>query len=185
MSLPTEDENWGGNGGGQCRNGGDYDLRPWATDFAILASLPCKTEEERVVRDRKAFLLHNLFVEVAIMKAVSAIGKVMDSIAKYQCNSSGSLMHEDHIGDLSIRVKRDAMEASLKTDVKIIDRGTSDGSFKEATQRNLLKGVTADESVVVHVSNFFFLVHHQLYVLIFSEFSIFQIVYNPSYQCLK
>lgn len=150
VPLPTEDENWGGNGGGQCRNG-EYDLRPWATDFAILASLPCKTEEERVVRDRKAFLLHNLFVEVAIMKAVSAIGKVMDSIVKCQSNSpSGSLMHEDHIGDLSIRVTRDAIEASWKTDVKIIDHGTSGGSSREATQRNLLKGVTADESVVVH-----------------------------------
>lgn len=155
MSLPTEDENWGGNGGGQCRNGGEYDRRPWATDFAILASLPCKTEEERVVRDRKAFVLHNLFVEVAIMKAVSAIGKVTDS-GKYRSNSSGSLMHEDHIGDLSIRVTRDSMEASLKTDVKIIDGGTSDRSFREAAQRNLLKGVTADESIVVHVGNLFF-----------------------------
>ncbi|KAF2301376.1 hypothetical protein GH714_023396 [Hevea brasiliensis] len=45
-SLPAEDESWGGNGGGQGRND-EYDLRPWATDFAILASLPCKTEDER------------------------------------------------------------------------------------------------------------------------------------------
>ncbi|RYQ91562.1 hypothetical protein Ahy_B09g097501 [Arachis hypogaea] len=57
-ALPTEDERWGGNGGGQGRNG-EYELRQWPLNFAVLASLPCKTEEERVVRDRKAFLLHS------------------------------------------------------------------------------------------------------------------------------
>ncbi|GJS29099.1 ribonuclease H-like domain-containing protein [Tanacetum coccineum] len=51
-------QHWGGNGGGQGQNG-QHDRRAWATEFAILANLPCKTEEERVVRDRKAFLLHN------------------------------------------------------------------------------------------------------------------------------
>ena len=48
LSFPSEDEQWGGNGGGQGRNG-KYDLRPWATDFAIFASFPCKTEEEKIV----------------------------------------------------------------------------------------------------------------------------------------
>ncbi|XAR50527.1 hypothetical protein NMG60_11004873 [Bertholletia excelsa] len=52
LPLPAEDENWGGNGGGQGKDG-KYDCRPWATEFAVLANLPSKTEEERVVRDRK------------------------------------------------------------------------------------------------------------------------------------
>ncbi|KAM0957002.1 hypothetical protein ACFX2I_025140 [Malus domestica] len=139
--LPTEDENWGGNGGGQGRNG-EYDLRPWATDFAILASLPCKTEEERVIRDRKAFLLHGRFIDVAVLKAASAIRGVIDSNMNaketLKC-SQGSVLFEDHIGDLSIVVKRDTTDAWSNSDL----------STKEAAQRLLLKGLTSDESVVV------------------------------------
>ncbi|CAK9164899.1 unnamed protein product [Ilex paraguariensis] len=104
LPLPTEDENWAGNGGGQGRYS-EYDLRPWATDFAVLANLPCKTEEERVVRDRKAFLLHSLFVDVSIFKAVSAIRRVIDSSmkAKDQSNLSPvSILNEDCVGDLTI-----------------------------------------------------------------------------------
>ncbi|CAJ1951321.1 unnamed protein product [Sphenostylis stenocarpa] len=147
-ALPTEDENWGGNGGGQGKNG-EFDLRPWATDFAILASLPCKTEEERVVRDRKAFLLHNLFVDTSIFKAVAAIQHVMESNSdmKSELNSSpGSILHEDHVGDLSITVKRDIQDGNKK------HNSTPDESIvhKEDGQKNLIKGLTADESVIVH-----------------------------------
>ncbi|KAL0415375.1 UNVERIFIED_CONTAM: protein TSS [Sesamum latifolium] len=150
VPLPIEDENWGGNGGGQGRFG-EYDRRPWATDFAILASLPCKTEEERVVRDRKAFLVHNLFLDVSTFKAVSSIQKVINSAAKATSNFlPGSVVHESRIGDLSITVKRDDADASLKRELKIIGSKTFDESAKEVSQRNLLKGVTADESVVVH-----------------------------------
>ncbi|KAK6120470.1 hypothetical protein DH2020_045780 [Rehmannia glutinosa] len=151
VPLPTEDENWGGNGGGQGRLG-EYDRRPWATDFAILASLPCKTEEERVIRDRKAFLVHNLFLDVAVFKAVSSIQKVIDSSAKAASKfPPGSVVHESRIGDLSITVKSDETDASLKREVKIIGSKTFNDSVKEVSQRNLLKGVTADESVVVHL----------------------------------
>ena len=150
-SLPVEDESWGGNGGGKGRYGG-YDLRPWATDFAILAILPCKTEEERVLRDRKALLLHSQFVDFSIFKAVGAIQGVIDSNLKARDTISGSFMLEDHVGDLSIVVERDAADASLKTLVKVNSKRLSGISAKEIAQRNLLKGVTADESVVVHVS---------------------------------
>lgn len=151
-SLPSEDESWGGNGGGQGRNG-KHDLRPWATDFAILASLPCKTEEERVVRDRKAFLLHNLFVDVSIVKAVSSIRHVMDSNVNSKDTSncsSGSIMHKDHVGDLCITVKWDSADARSKSEGKVNGSYSPGMSAKEIAQRNLLKGVTADESVVVH-----------------------------------
>ena len=157
LTLPVEDESWGGNGGGQGRHG-EYDYRPWATDFAILASLPCKIEEERVVRDRKAFLLHSLFVDVAIFKAVSAIREVIDSNTKEQEDSmkclSGSILDEVRVGDLSITVQRDAANASLKSEVKVIGSKSSSTSAEEAAQRNLLKGLTADENVVIHVRTF-------------------------------
>ncbi|KAH9667006.1 tetratricopeptide repeat (TPR)-like superfamily protein [Citrus sinensis] len=150
--LPAEDENWGGNGGGQGRDG-EHDLRPWAMEFAILARLPCKTEEERVVRDRKAFLLHNQFVDVSIFKAVGAIRRLIDSNLHTQDTinvQKGAILHEDRVGDLSITVKRDTVDASLKSEVTIKGNQLYGMSTAEVAQRNLLKGVTADESVVVH-----------------------------------
>ncbi|KAI3521210.1 hypothetical protein L1887_10671 [Cichorium endivia] len=146
--LPSEDSNWGGNGGGQGQNG-QHDNRPWATEFAILASLPCKTEEERVVRDRKAFLLHNLFVDVSIFKSVSTIRKVIDSIPASNY-PPGSVVCEDRVGDLSITVRRDAGDASSKSTVKVIGIGSPTMSSEEVAITNLLKGLTADESAVVH-----------------------------------
>ena len=141
-AMPAEDENWGGDGSGQGRNG-EHDLRPWAKDFAILASLPYKTEEERVVRDRKAFLLHNLFIDTSIFKAVAAIKHAIESKSneknKLNC-SPDSIVHEDYVGDLSIVVKRDVQDTNIKHD-------------KEESQKNLLKGLTADESVIIHVSH--------------------------------
>ncbi|QHO53769.1 uncharacterized protein DS421_2g50890 [Arachis hypogaea] len=105
--LPAEDESWwGGNGGGQGRNG-EYEFRQWTLDFAILASLPCKTEEERVVRDRKAFLLHNQFVDTSIFMAIKAIQHVMESNIKNESNSPSSILHEERVGDLSVVIKCD------------------------------------------------------------------------------
>lgn len=146
IPLPAEDENWGGNGGGQGRDG-EYDLRPWATEFAIVTRLPCKTEEERVVRDRKAFLLHNQFVDVAILKATRAIRNMID------CNSDikDKNNYEERVGDLSIMIKRDAADVSLKCETKIHGCQLANIPAEEVAQRNLLKGITADENVVVHV----------------------------------
>ncbi|KAF7843242.1 protein TSS isoform X1 [Senna tora] len=149
-ALPSEDENWGGNGGGQGRNG-ECDLRPWATDFAILASLPCKTEEERVVRDRKAFLLHSQFVDTSIFKAVAAIRHVIESKSNGDNKLNGSpglILHEDRVGDLSVAVKRDTRDTNKKYDKKFPCGELT--LFKEDAQKNLLKGLTADESVIVH-----------------------------------
>ncbi|KAK9130591.1 hypothetical protein Sjap_011078 [Stephania japonica] len=151
-SLPTEDETWGGNGGGQGRNG-EFDHRPWAKEFSLLAKLPCKTEEERLVRDRKAFLLHNLFVDVSVFRAVSAIQKVMESNAKSNdslTSSQSSILYQEHLGDLYITVKQDIADANVKSQDKI-DGGQAPGvSFAEVAHKNLLKGLTADENVVVH-----------------------------------
>ncbi|GKA41175.1 protein TSS [Tanacetum coccineum] len=64
---------------GQGRNG-QHERKAWATEFAILTNLPCKTEEESIDRDRKAFLLHSLVVDVSIFEAVSTIHKAIDSV---------------------------------------------------------------------------------------------------------
>lgn len=149
--LPVEDENWGGNGGGQGRDG-KSDLRPWATEFSILAAMPCKTVEERQVRDRKVFLLHNLFVDVAIIKAVAAIQhvdrhKILDQ-TKY--HDPARILHEETVGDLNIMVTRDVPDASRKLDKKIDGSQAPGMSSRELAERNLLKGITADESTTVH-----------------------------------
>ncbi|CAN6449876.1 unnamed protein product [Victoria cruziana] len=150
-ALPVEDANWNGNGGGQGRNG-EHDERKWAQEFSVLARMPCKTEEERQIRDRKAFLLHSLFVDVSIFKATAAIRRLMDEnkhVNPSSKNPVGSKSHEEHIGDLKITIISDTPDASMKFDVKIDGGQTLGLSVGEAADRNLLKGITADENVIV------------------------------------
>lgn len=149
--LPVEDENWGGNGGGQGRDG-KHDYREWAKEFSVLAAMPCKTPEERQVRDRKAFLLHSLFVDVSVLKAVAAIKNLIDLNNCPTNVSPAPISHEERIGYTNIRITRDISNASTKLD------GKNDGclvlgmSQEELAKRNLLKGITANESATVHVS---------------------------------
>ncbi|KAM6552996.1 hypothetical protein CsatB_013758 [Cannabis sativa] len=147
--LPVEDENWGGNGGGQGRDG-KRDHRPWAKEFAVLASMPCKTAEERQIRDRKAFLLHSLFVDMSVHQAVAVIRSVIDTNQDSLNDPTVSLVHEERFGDVIIKVTRDVPDASTKLDSKNDGSQVLGMSQDELAQRNLLKGVTADESATVH-----------------------------------
>ncbi|KAL0919885.1 hypothetical protein M5K25_012010 [Dendrobium thyrsiflorum] len=149
--LPTEDETWGGSGGGQGRDG-KQNHRKWAREFSILASMPCKTAEERQIRDRKAFLLHSLFADVAVLKAVGCIQDLVfgHKHSNETPNDPGTILHEEQAGDLTITVRRDAADASAKLDVKFDGSQTFGMSSKDVAIRNLLKGITADESVIVH-----------------------------------
>lgn len=149
--LPTEDESWGGNGGGQGREK-KHGCRPWAKEFSILASMPCKTAEERQIRDRKAFLLHSLFVDVSIFKAVAVIKSLVEKSNDSQDGSTPLISHEESIGDLLIKVTKDIPDASSKVDGKNDGSKVLGLSHDEFAQRNLLKGITADESATVHVS---------------------------------
>lgn len=145
-----EDESWGGNGGGQGRDG-KHDFRPWAKEFAVLAAMPCKTAEERQTRDRKAFLLHSLFVDVSVLKAVASIRSLIDRNQESLNDPTVSLVHEEKVGDLIIKVTRDVPDASTKLDCKNDGSQVLGMSQEELAQRNLLKGITADESATVHV----------------------------------
>lgn len=103
-----------------------------------------------MVRDRKAFLLHSQFVDTSIFKAVAAIQHVLDSRPnmKDEMNSSpGSILHEDHVGDLLVLVKRDIRGGTKKFESSQKESST----HKENAKKNLIKGLTADESVVVNV----------------------------------
>eukprot|EP00850_Spirogloea_muscicola_P015063 SM000112S24005 [mRNA] locus=s112:357300:369907:+ [translate_table: standard] len=152
--LPMENPSWGGNGGGQgCE--GAAPARLWVRDFQILSRMACKTQEERLVRDRKSFLLHSLFVDTAIQRATRAI----DAAA-------------DEGGDLSLR--QDNLEINIalsSSDAACRDRNKLDIGLDEELSResiaekNLLKGITADESTAIHDLSSLgtVLVHHRGY----------------------
>ncbi|CAL5056201.1 unnamed protein product [Urochloa decumbens] len=150
--LPTEDETWGGNGGGQGRDE-KHDHRPWVKEFSILAAMPCKTAEERQIRDRKAFLLHSLFIDVAVLKAVASIQQLIShhtSSDETANGTTGPVLHTEQFGDMKIMVTKDKADASSKLDVKLDGSQAPGMSSDELAQRNLLKGITADESATVH-----------------------------------
>lgn len=160
--LPMEDETWGGNGGGQGRDG-KHDYRQWAKEFSILAAMPCKTAEERQVRDRKAFLLHSLFVDVSVYKAVEVIKHLIGN-SQWPTNASTTpISHKERIGDLLMCVTRDLPDASTKLDGKNDGSRVLGMSQEEVAKRNLFKGITADESATVHVSILFAALFFSLY----------------------
>lgn len=125
---------------------------PWANEFSFIASMPCKTAEERQIRDRKAFLLHSLFVDVAIFRAIKAVKHVMEKLNPSSINN-GEPLYSKRVGDLNITVMKDASNASCKVDTKI-DGIQAIGDQKNLLERNLLKGITADENTAAHVRHF-------------------------------
>ncbi|KAL9245417.1 hypothetical protein vseg_019075 [Gypsophila vaccaria] len=147
--LPVEDESWGGSGGGWGRNG-ESDLIPWGNEFRFVASMPCKTPEERQIRDRKAFLIHSLFVDVAIFKAISTLQRVLEKTDLNRIAASDEVLYSENVGDLNITVMKDVPLASSKLDTKIDGLHATGLDQRTLTQRNLLKGITADENTAAH-----------------------------------
>uniref|UniRef100_A0A0E0LJT5 Clu domain-containing protein n=1 Tax=Oryza punctata TaxID=4537 RepID=A0A0E0LJT5_ORYPU len=147
--LPSEDEIWGGNGGGWGRDG-KSDMLPWADEFLYLTSMPCKTAEEREIRDRRAFLLHSLFVDVAIFRAIAAVRHVMEIKDVSASANIDEVLHSETVGNFSITVTRDSSDASCKLDTKIDGSRATGMDFKHLAERNLLKGITADENTAAH-----------------------------------
>ncbi|XVE77276.1 hypothetical protein DITRI_Ditri13aG0049300 [Diplodiscus trichospermus] len=147
--LPMEDEMWGGNGGGLGRDD-KSDLIFWANEFSFLASMPCKTAEERQIRDRKAFLLHSLFVDVAILRAINAVKHVMGKLNSSCPVKNCETLYTERVGDLNIEVMKDASNASCKVDTKINGIQAIGVDQKNLLERNLLKGITADENTAAH-----------------------------------
>lgn len=152
-SLPVEDEKWGGNGGGLGRDG-KSDLLPYASELLFIAYMPCKTTEERQVRDRRAFLLHSLFVDVAISRAISAVRHVMEKVKPAHSDANREIIYNERVGDLSIFVTKDVADGSCKIDTKIDGCQTTGIAKKNLIERHLLKGITADENTAAHVRKY-------------------------------
>ncbi|CAM6035680.1 unnamed protein product [Sphagnum compactum] len=159
-SLPVEDVTWGGDGGGQAgRRDAQAGLirRPWAHEFSLLAAMPCATSEERQIRDHKAFLLHNMFVDIAVTQASEVIQHVDIRVSQKEPsagsgNSAATDLHAEKRGNLKFTVHRDIGDASKKLEVKIDASQALGLSPHQLAVKNLLKGVTADESTTVHDS---------------------------------
>lgn len=124
---------------------------PWANEFLLLASMPCKTAEERQIRDRKAFLLHSLFVDVAIFRAISAVRHVMGKPDLAHSSVNDEVLYSERVGDLCIIVIKDATNAGCKVDTKIDGTRATGLGQQNLVERNLLKGITADENTAAHV----------------------------------
>lgn len=152
-ALPIEDEKWGGNGGGLGRDG-KSDFLPYANELTFLASMPCKTPEERQIRDRRAFLLHSLFVDVAIFRAISAVQHVMRKPELAHLAVNYESIYTEKVGDLIISIVKDASNASCKLDTKIDGIQATGVNTEKLIERNLLKGITADENTAAHVREF-------------------------------
>lgn len=113
--------------------------------------MPCKTPEERQIRDRKAFLIHSLFVDVAIFRAISTIRHVMQKTRVTPPVVDDGVIHSEKVGDLHITVMKDVSLASCKLDTKIDGLHATGLDQKALTEKNLLKGITADENTAAHV----------------------------------
>jgi protein TIF31 len=78
-----------------------------------------------------------------------------DKSSHEKTNGTGSpVLHTEQIGDMKITVTKDKADASSKLDVKLDGSQAPGVTFDELAKRNLLKGITADESATVHVRHF-------------------------------
>jgi protein TIF31 len=90
-----------------------------------------------------------LFVDVAIFKAIKAVKHVLEEPG--YCSVAENDIYSERVGDLSVRVLKDGSVASCKIDSKIDGVEATGVNQKDLVERNLLKGITADENTAAHV----------------------------------
>lgn len=69
-------------------------------------------------------------------------------------DEDSEVLYSETVGDLSVTVTRDTSNASSKVDTKIDGIQATGLDKKKLMERNLLKGLTADENTAAHVSVF-------------------------------
>ena len=155
----------------------------WAAEFESVAKMACGSEGERGVRDRRAFTLHNRFVDTAVSAAVRAIEEcdfgfdldadVAEASADVaEVNDDGAEANDDvagadadvanarvtRVGNLRMSVTKDSEQAGRGrakggVGIKIEVHPSTSLFSEELAERNLLKGMTANESTACHVRN--------------------------------
>ncbi|GFY81519.1 tetratricopeptide repeat (TPR)-like superfamily protein [Actinidia rufa] len=114
--LPMEDEAWGGNG--------------------VAWEEMAKT----------IYYLGLMSFDVAIFRAISAVRHVMGKSELTHSDVNSEIIYNERVGNLSISVMKDSTNASCKVDTKIDGIQAIGTDQKNIVERNLLKGVTADEN---------------------------------------
>ncbi|MCI20972.1 clustered mitochondria protein-like, partial [Trifolium medium] len=89
------------------------------------------------------------FVDVAIFRAIKAVKHVLEE-PSYSCSVAENDIYSERVGDLSVRVLKDGSVASCKIDSKIDGVEATGVNQKDLVERNLLKGITADENTAAH-----------------------------------
>lgn len=82
------------------------------------------------------------------LQATEAIQQLDDTWGKDDLNGG---VHVEERGHLKFTVRRDVADASDKLETKIDASRALGLSDTELAERNLLKGITADESTTIHV----------------------------------
>lgn len=83
----------------------------------------------------KFYIIYPLIVRVLKAVVIKNLAKSSSFSSKW---STKLVLQEEKVGDLVIRIKRDVLDACSKLDAK----------------KNFLKGITTDESMIIHVSEF-------------------------------
>eukprot|EP00218_Dolichomastix_sp_CCMP3274_P016756 CAMPEP_0170132460 /NCGR_PEP_ID=MMETSP0033_2-20121228/284_1 /TAXON_ID=195969 /ORGANISM="Dolichomastix tenuilepis, Strain CCMP3274" /LENGTH=818 /DNA_ID=CAMNT_0010367823 /DNA_START=36 /DNA_END=2489 /DNA_ORIENTATION=+ len=124
-ALPAEAPHWGGGGGGFGLED-PLSARAWRADFRLVASMPGATADERALRDRRAFLLHQLFLD----RALHLAARTADAAAH-----AGEARRELRAAGLSVVAERHAERAELSAPPE-----------QRASLKALLKGLCSDEN---------------------------------------
>ncbi|KAH1072173.1 hypothetical protein J1N35_024501 [Gossypium stocksii] len=85
-----------------------------------------------------------------VFKAIVAIKNIIEINQNALNGLSASILQEEKVGDLIIKVIRDVSDANVKLDCKNEGSQVLGMPQEELVRRNLLKGITADESATVH-----------------------------------
>ena len=64
---------------------------------------------------------------------------------------STQTIYTERVGDLCVSVTKDVLDASCKVDTEIDGAQATDVDTEKLIERNLLKGITADENTAAHV----------------------------------
>lgn len=144
LPLPIEDPVWNGNDGGHYRqfcvapNNEIIHQRDWRQDFQRIAMMNGDNCNDRILRDRRCFLLHQLFTDAAGIHGTNLIIERMESGANFAKT----------IDNMNITIT--PAEPILRRPLHNcnIQASDSDTASTSSSEEELLSGLTSDENTV-------------------------------------
>ena len=153
LPLPAEDQTWGGDDGGHfCADGHN---RAWRTEFQRIASMQGTDAHGRIARDRRCFLLHQLYADAATVRGTNAIKEAIGTTIRTEDLTKRSEDHMDivvraHPAIASPVLKRKDTCRKKKSDAaaepEVLPKSTtgSASTALSASAHELLRGITSD-----------------------------------------